>query len=231
MAGLYFWFPKIFGRMPKASVAYVASGMVILGFNLAFGPMHYLGLAGMPRRTHTYHAGMGWDTWNFVATIGAFILGIGVFLAFANLVWTAFKGEKCSSDPWDGRTLEWSLPSPVPEYNFARSPIISARDAYIEHKHGGHKIGYESDGGEAGVHMPSQSWMPMLASFGFLLIGMGMPMLAMMIPHAGWIVIAGIGILFLGIWLWALEGPGGYMLKTPSGSTSPSPVSATSSTH
>jgi cytochrome c oxidase subunit 1 len=226
MAGLYFWFPKIFGRMPNAGVAYLASGLVILGFNLAFGPMHYLGLAGQPRRTHTYHAGNGWETWNFVATIGAFILGIGVFLAFANLVWTAFKGKKCASDPWGGRTLEWSLSSPVAEYNFAQSPVISARDAFFEDKHGGRRIAYENDGGEAGVHMPSQSWMPLVAGFGFLMIGLGMPMLSMGVPHMGWLVIAGLTVMFVGIWLWALEGPGGYMLKTPAGNSSPAPQAA-----
>ena len=131
MAGLYFWFPKIFGRMPNAPVAYLGSALVILGFNLAFGPMHYLGLAGQPRRTHTYHAGNGWETWNFVATIGAYVLGIGVVIVFGNLVWTAFRGKKCGNDPWDGRTLEWSLPSPVPEYNFAQAPVVAARDAFF----------------------------------------------------------------------------------------------------
>jgi heme/copper-type cytochrome/quinol oxidase subunit 1 len=120
----------------------------------------------MPRRTHTYHAGNGWENWNFVATVGAYILGIGVFLAFANLAWTAFRGKKCSNDPWDGRTLEWSLPSPVPEYNFAQAPVIAARDAFFEDKHGSKRIGAENDGGDAGVHMPSQSWMPLLASAG-----------------------------------------------------------------
>ena len=215
MAGLYFWFPKIFGRMPNEKVAYLASGLVIIGFNLAFGPMHYLGLAGMPRRTHTYHAGNGWETWNLVATVGAYILGIGVATAFINLVWTAFKGRKVESDPWDGRTLEWSLPSPVPEYNFAQSPVIGARDAFSEHKYGDLRLIYEKDGGPSGVHMPSQSWMPLLASAGFLFIGFGMPMMSMGIPYAGWLVITGLVVLIAGIWLWALEGPGGYMLTTP----------------
>ena len=224
MAGLYFWFPKIFGRMPNAPIAYIASGLVILGFNVAFGPMHYLGLAGQPRRTHTYHAGNGWEQWNYVATIGAYILGIGVALAFVNLVWTAFRGKKCSNDPWDGRTLEWSLPSPVPEYNFAQAPIVATRDAFFEDKHGSKRIGFEPDGGEAGVHMPSQSWMPLVASAGFLFIGFGMPMMAMGVPHSGWMVIGGLGVLFLGIWLWALEGPGGYMLKTPAASGTPVPT-------
>ena len=224
LSGLYFWFPKIFGRMPNAPLGYLGSALVILGFNLAFGPMHYLGLAGQPRRTHTYHAGNGWETWNLVATYGAYMLGIGIVIIFGNLAWTAFRGKKCGNDPWDGRTLEWSLPSPVPEYNFAQAPVIATRDAYFEHKHGSKKIGAENDGGEAGVHMPSQSWMPLVASTGFLFAGFGMPMMAMGVPHAGWIVIAGLGVLFLGIWLWALEGPGGYMLKTPAPSGAPAPA-------
>jgi cytochrome c oxidase subunit 1 len=226
MAGLYFWFPKIFGRMPDAATAYASSAMVIIGFNMAFGPMHYLGLAGQPRRTHTYQAGFGWEEWNLIATIGAFILGIGIFISFANLAWTAFRGKLASVDPWDGRTLEWSLPSPVPEYNFAQTPVISSRDAWFEHKHGNLRIGAVADGGEVGVHMPSQSWMPMLASIGFLVAGLGMPMMAMGIPYAGWIVITGLATLFLGIWLWALEGPGGYQLRTPASSPSPAPAPA-----
>jgi cytochrome c oxidase subunit 1 len=212
--------------MPDATVAYVASGLVIFGFNMAFGPMHYLGLAGQPRRTHTYQAGFGWEDWNLVATIGAFVLGIGIFLAFANLAWTAFRGRKCESDPWDARTLEWSLPSPVPAYNFAQTPVVAARDAWFGHKHGGPKVGALADGGPDGVHMPSQSWMPLLASLGFLIVGLCIPMMAMGIPHAGWGVVSGLGVLFLGIWLWALEGPGGYQLITPAAAPSPAAVPA-----
>jgi cytochrome c oxidase subunit 1 len=93
---------------------------------------------------------------------------------------TAFRGKKCGNDPWDGRTLEWSLPSPVPEYNFAQAPVgRHPRCLLPSARHGSKKIGAENDGGEAGVHMPSQSWMPMLASAGFLFIGFGMPMMAM----------------------------------------------------
>jgi cytochrome c oxidase subunit 1 len=181
----------------------------------------------MPRRTHTYQAGYGWEDWNFIATIGAYILGLGVFLAFANLVWTAWRGKRAETDPWDGRTLEWSLPSPVPAYNFAQTPIVATRDAWFEHKHGSARMGALADGGPEGVHMPSQSWMPLLAAVGFLMIGLGLPMMSMGIPHLGWLVIAGLGVLFLGIWLWAIEGPGGYHLKTPSAkSVAPTPTAS-----
>ena len=215
MAGLYFYVPKVFGRMPDAKVGYLSAAMVIIGFNTAFGPMHYLGLAGMPRRTHTYHAGFGWEHWNLVATIGALILGFGVLLCFVQIAYTVVFGKKCGNDPWDARTLEWSLPSPVPAYNFAKTPIVRSRDCWFEHKHGDKKIGFLNDGGEAGTHMPSQSWMPFVASCGFLVIGLTIPMMAMGVPHMGWGPIVGLAIVFLGVALWALEGPGGYMLKTP----------------
>ena len=93
--------------------------------------------------------------------------------------------------------------------------MIGARDAFSEHKYGDLRLIYEKDGGPSGVHMPSQSWMPLLASAGFLFIGFGMPMMSMGIPYAGWLVITGLVVLIAGIWLWALEGPGGYMLTTP----------------
>ena len=127
MAGLYFWFPKIFGRMPNAPVAYLGSALVILGFNLAFGPMHYLGLAGQPRRTHTYHAGNGWETWNYVATIGAYILGIGVVLVFGNLVWTAFRGKKCGLVITGGNIDTRLLASVLTRELVRESRIVSLR--------------------------------------------------------------------------------------------------------
>ncbi len=87
----------------------------------------------------------------------------GVLLCFLQIVYTVKWGKKCGNDPWDARTLEWSLPSPVPAYNFAKTPIVPSRDCWFEHKHGGRKLKFENDGGEAGVHMPSQSWTPMVS--------------------------------------------------------------------
>ncbi|MEO0795207.1 MAG: cytochrome c oxidase subunit I [Verrucomicrobiota bacterium] len=214
LAGLYFWTPKIFGRMLNQKLGYWTAFLVIAGFNITFFPMHYLGLTGMPRRTHTYLGDMGWNLWNHVATIGAFILGIGVLLCFVNIVWTALKGKPCESDPWDGRTLEWSTPTPVPAYNFARTPVVQARDCFWVHKHGDKKMDFMDDGGH-GIHMPSQSWFPLLCGFGFAVFGVSMAMLAAGVPLAGYFAIGGLVAVTLGIYLWALEGPGGYHLDPP----------------
>jgi len=215
LAGLYFWTPKIFGRMLNQKLGYLTAILVIAGFNITFFPMHYLGLTGMPRRTHTYLGDMGWNLWNHVATIGAFILGVGVLLCFVNIVWTAVRGQRCESDPWDGRTLEWSTPTPVPAYNFARTPIVQARDCFWEHKHGNKKIEYMPGDGH-GIHMPSQSWFPLLCGAGFSVFGVAMAMLGGGVPGAGWFAIGGLATVFLGVYLWALEGPGGYHLDIPS---------------
>ena len=85
--------------------------------------MHILGLEGMPRRTYTYPDGMGWNLWNIVSTIGAFTIAVSIAIFFVNAIITARKGREAGADPWDGRTLEWSLPSPAPEYNFAEVPM------------------------------------------------------------------------------------------------------------
>ncbi len=216
LAGAYFWFPKMSGRMMSEKIGYLVSFLVIVGFNITFFPMHYLGLNGMPRRTHTYLPGFGWEFWNFICTIGALILGLGIGIFVVNLIYSMFKGKKSPSDPWDARTLEWSLPSPVPVYNFAKNPIIGARDAFWADKHGeeNEKLKYEPDDGH-GIHMPSQSWWPLLGGAGMCIIGMGMSL------HIGVAAIVGLAVLTLSIFLWALEGPGGYHLHPVSDEEKP----------
>jgi cytochrome c oxidase subunit 1 len=211
LSGIYYWVPKVFGRMMNQKLGYWVAGLVIVGFNVAFGPMHYLGLIGMVRRTHTYLAGMGFGPWNFICTIGAYMLGLGVFLCFMDLVITVCsKKRACGPDPWDARTLEWSLPTPVPEYNFARTPIVSCRDAWWMHKHGGVPIEYDTADTSHGVHMPSQSWMPLGAGAGFFIFGNGLILMSAGVAHTGYLVIAGLVTTIFFIFLWALEGPGGY---------------------
>ena len=112
LAAIQFWFPKFFGRLVPEFCGKLSFWIIFVGFNATFFPMHFLGLNGMPRRTWTYDANMGWNEGNMFATIGAYLLGVGIFTYFAVLVWSYFKGQKCGSDPWDGRTLEWSIPSP-----------------------------------------------------------------------------------------------------------------------
>jgi len=226
LSGIYFWIPKVFGRQMSEKLGYWIAGMIIAGFNIAFFPMHYLGLTGMPRRTHTYLADMGWNTWNFVATMGAYLLGAGIFLCFFDMVRTVMsKKRACGPDPWGGRTLEWSLSSPVPPYNFAKLPIVSCRDAWWMQKHGGIPIEYDlNEDTSHGVHMPSQSWMPMGASFGIFTFGMGMTLMTAGVPLCGYVAIAGLAITFLFIFLWALEGPGGYHIAVPEPEKPPTPA-------
>jgi cytochrome c oxidase subunit I len=134
-AGLYYWWPKITGRLLSEKVGTLQFWLMFLGFNITFGPMHFLGMDGMPRRIFTYPAGMGWELWNMVATAGAFLMGLGVLLFVHNAVTSLRRGERASGDPWDARTLEWSIPSPPPVYNFATIPLVHGRDALWAVKH------------------------------------------------------------------------------------------------
>ncbi|WP_415910449.1 cytochrome c oxidase subunit I [Oleiharenicola sp. Vm1] len=210
LAAIHFWFPKFFGRLVPEFWGKLSFWIIFVGFNTTFFPMHFLGLNGMPRRTWTYDANMGWNEGNFIATIGAYTLGLGVFTYFAVLIYTYFKGEKCGNDPWDARTLEWSLPSPPPEYNFKAIPTVHARDAWWYEKHHKDEIAQEqaahikAESEHGGIHMPDQSWYPLIAALG-LLVGA----IAFAFHHLP-VAIGGLVVTFIGCYLWALEGPGGY---------------------
>jgi len=153
---------------------------------------------------------MGWNTPNFIATIGAFILGIGIAIYFITIIYTYFKGEKAGRDPWDARTLEWSLPNPPPEYNFAVTPSVHARDAFWYEKHNREEATKEktqhahAESAHGGIHMPSQSWFPILTAGGMLIGGL------FLANHNYVGAICGGGLTLLFSYLWALEGPGGY---------------------
>ncbi len=210
LAAIHYWFPKFFGRLVPEFWGKLSFWVIFIGFNVTFFPMHFLGLNGMPRRTWTYDSNMGWNEGNFVATMGAYLLGVGIFTYFAVLVWTYFKGQKCGNDPWDGRTLEWSIPSPPPEYNFKAIPTIHARDAYWYEKHHQDEVAREqaehmkAEESHGGIHMPDSSWWPLFAAIG-LLIGA----LSFAFHHIP-VALGGLGLVVLSCYLWALEGPGGY---------------------
>lgn len=210
LAAIHFWFPKFFGRLVPEFWGKLSFWIIFVGFNTTFFPMHFLGLNGMPRRTWTYDANMGWNEGNFIATIGAYTLGLGVFTYFAVLIYTYFKGEKCGNDPWDARTLEWSIPSPPPEYNFKAIPTVHARDAWWYEKHHKEEIAKEqaahikAESEHGGIHMPDQSWFPLIASLGLLVGAIAFAF------HNLPVAIGGLVVLFLGCYFWAIEGPGGY---------------------
>ena len=127
MGALYFWFPKLSGRMASERAGRWSFALAFVGFNLTFFPMHQLGLEGMPRRVYTYLPEAGWSELNLLASVGAFVLAAGFALTLGNLLWSMRRGAPAGDDPWGADTLEWSIPSPPPAYNFARTPVVESR--------------------------------------------------------------------------------------------------------
>jgi len=124
--GMYYWFPKLTGRMYFERPGQISFWIIFVGTNLLFFPMHIVGLLGMPRRVYTYPGGMGWTAYNAIESVGGFVTLAGILLLFGNLVVSYFRGAPAGPDPWHGPTLEWSVPSPPPEYNFAVVPTVSS---------------------------------------------------------------------------------------------------------
>jgi cytochrome c oxidase subunit I len=116
-----------------------------IGFNATFFPMHFLGLAGMPRRYYTYGENSGWSFWNLVVSIGAFFLAASIMLFVYNIAKSLKYGKPAGNNPWDAPTLEWSIPSPPPEYNFAVIPHVTARDQLWADKYGHGTHAHETD--------------------------------------------------------------------------------------
>lgn len=171
-AGLYYWWPKMFGKMLNETLGKISFWFFFVGFHLTFFPQHFLGLMGMPRRVFTYLPNQGLELGNLLSTIGAFGMTIGTLTFLFNIAYTASRGEKAPADPWDGRTLEWTISSPAPEYNFAQTPLVRGLDAlWIEKMAGNKKMTYAEPLGE--IHMPSPSILPFIMSLGLFIAGFG----------------------------------------------------------
>ncbi len=135
LGGIYYWFPKMTGKMLGEKLGTWNFWLVFVGLNLAFFPMHLLGLLGMPRRQYTYHADYGWNLYNLVSSVGAFMIGAGILLFMVNVFLALFRGEQAGADPWDAWTLEWATSSPPAEYNFVRTPVVRSRRPLWDLKH------------------------------------------------------------------------------------------------
>src|SRR5216684_2011432 len=184
LAAFYYYWPKITGRMLNETLGKLHFWITAWAFNATFFPMHFIGELGMPRRIYTYAPNMGFDFWNKFESNNAFILGFAFLLFFINLAWSTANGERASSDPWDARTLEWSIPSPPPIYNFAIAPAVNSRDAWWVMKYGN----VESHGLDgtaaapppataaeiASIHIPAPSLFPILIALGIFSMGIGM---------------------------------------------------------
>ena len=127
LAALYYWYPKMTGRLLDETLGRWSFWTALAGFNLAFFPMHILGMAGMPRRIYTYPAGLGWDGWNAVVTAGALLLGAGVLLTFWNAIRSRRRGAAAGPNPWNADTLEWDVSSPPPPYGVLSIPTVASR--------------------------------------------------------------------------------------------------------
>jgi cytochrome c oxidase subunit 1 len=189
-AGAYYWFPKLTGRMFSEGLGKVHFWLMLIGFNLTFGPMHIVGLQGMPRRYYTYTAESGWAFWNFIETIGAFVIAASILVFMVNVVRSMARGREAGDDPWDARTLEWAIPSPPPHYNFAEVPTVRHRDElwhqkYAEDEQGkpvpvvagaavDHHDVDEHEEEHHDIHMPDPSYYPLLAAAGLPMIGYGL---------------------------------------------------------
>jgi cytochrome c oxidase subunit I+III len=129
LGGLFYWFPKMTGRMLSEAWGKVSFWLVFLGFQITFFPQHILGLHGMPRRVYTYLPETGWGPLNLLSTVGAFVLGLGVLVFVLNGLVSLRRGAPAGDDPWGADTLEWAVSSPPPPYNFQYLPTVGARAA------------------------------------------------------------------------------------------------------
>jgi len=134
-AGIYYWFPKITGKFLGERLGQVQFWLMLIGLNLAFFPMHILGLFGMPRRIYTYPGNLGWNEMNLLASIGAFTIGIAIVIFLWNVIVSLRSGKQAGTDPWDAFTLEWDTDSPPKAYNFLTLPIVRSRRPSYDKKH------------------------------------------------------------------------------------------------
>jgi cytochrome c oxidase subunit 1 len=222
-SGFYYWWPKVFGRMLSEKLGKLNFWLMVLGVNLTFGPMHILGLQGEPRRMYVWNtaqAGTGpfnWATWNLVATIGAFTLGLGIFVFVINAVSSTFgknwklKPRSAPLDPWDARSVEWLTTNPPKEHNFDVIPTVQSIDEFWHRKYaedaGGRltkvataeEIQAEQERhADAHIHMPSPSYWPMLLALGLPIIALGM-----IFNHVVAVIAA--ALVLLAAYGWALE--------------------------
>ena len=153
LAGVTYWFPKAFGFKLNETLGKCAFWCWFIGFYVAFTPVYIVGLMGMTRRLSHYDSATGWHPFLIVAAIGTCLIGIGFVFQVIQLIEGFLNRQRyrdVTGDPWNGRTLEWSIPSPPPFYNFAHLPLVSERDAFWHEKRNGHKMAkpYEP------IHMP-----------------------------------------------------------------------------
>ncbi len=203
-AGLYYYFPKLTGRFLSEKVGNWHFWLTFIGMNLTFFPMHFSGLLGMPRRVYQYDAGQGLELFNLMSTAGTVVLMIGTTFLLVNLFKSWRGGEPASSNPWGAPTIEWAIPSPPPDYNFAELPQIKSRYPMWNLKANEplvHETTHAEEQGrriptakELGIVMPNPSIWPLICAAGILVMFSGLLFmdtntklaLAIMLIGTGW---------------------------------------------
>lgn len=212
LAGLHLYWPKMFGTMLNETLGKITFWLFFIGFHLTFFVQHFLGLMGMPRRTYTFLEGQGLETGNMVSSIGAAFMAVGAIVLVINIIITSVKNQKVGNDPWeDGRTLEWSVSSPPPHYNFKQLPLVRGIDAYwIEKMEGRKEMTPAEPLGD--IHMPNSSFIPFMISFGLFVAAFG----AMYRPDYSWglpVLVGGLVITFGSMLIRSLKDDHGHYIK------------------
>ncbi|MGH7540142.1 MAG: cytochrome c oxidase subunit I [Gemmatimonadota bacterium] len=205
-AGLYYWFPKVTGRLLDERLGRWHFWLTFLAFNVTFFPMHISGMLGQPRRTWTYAEGLGLEGLNLASTAGALLFTVAFLTLLVNLWRSRRRGEPAGPNPWDAPTLEWTLPSPPPHYNFAVIPEVESRDPlWHDARHGlatgpgtGVTPRLQPATAPGPIHMPDPSYWPLVMALGMLVLAIG--------GLAGLAVaLAGLALTLVGLYGWAFE--------------------------
>jgi cytochrome c oxidase subunit 1 len=214
ISGVYYWFPKVTGRLMDEKLGKFHFWTWLLGFNLTFGPMHMSGLLGQPRRTAVLPGELGAtvELYNLLSSVGVIVLALSASVFLYNLLRSIRRGEMSGDDPWDARTIEWMTATPPKPHNFDVIPVVTARDEfwhrkYAESEHGvpvAVPVGASADHDEASaetghIHMPDPSLWPIIHTLGIMPLGYGL-------VYANWWMI-GIGAVWMvaGMFGWIIE--------------------------
>jgi cytochrome c oxidase subunit 1 len=202
-AGIYNYFPKIMGRLLDEKLGKIHFWLMFIAMNLTFFPMHFSGMLGMPRRIYTYDSGQGWDLYNAMSTAGAMIFPIAMLVFVYNFFKSRKSGEIAGSNPWGAGTLEWTIPSPPPEYNFAKIPTVTSRYPLWEGKEVDHESArFNAQEGKTahdlGIVMPYNTIKPLFVAAGLVIMFCGLISTHVLIG-------VGAGILILSLYSWLLS--------------------------
>jgi len=214
-SGLYYWFPKVWGKMYNEALGKIHFWLMIIGFNLTFGPMHWLGLQGQVRRTWVYAEETNLGFWNLIVSIGAFIIALSILVFMANWIYSKRKGPEAGFDPWDARTIEWSIPSPTPVWNFSKAPEVKSLDDFWHMKYDEDENGrpVRKEGADAllaeleeeglnpseEIVLPNPSYFPIILASGLPFLGYAV--IYKMLPLA----ILGTLLILIGSFGWGTE--------------------------